>query len=501
MYLACILLIVFTLQGCGSSNKPGPSPGPSPGPKPTPPPGCSDQQIAEKCVKCKPDKTHICEACASGYGLAGNSCIANCLLPNYTKPKPPPYGIYNGIEWAEECINSTEEHFFGIGDWGGVTPGIPAPNFSPGRAACCGSACSKADYEKCDIDGHAQSLVAKVFNQQAEISKPKWVMNVGDNFYWGGIDDRHCGDFVADPSSSCKHIRFSQFFNSLYQNDALKDAPWFTVMGNHDWGGYTYKTGWDAQFYYTFCPGTGSDGYNRWRMPAPYWKQKVQFKDFSIDFFMIDSNVNDANMPPGDPNHNICQDKQHPFPQPGDACKVPNATIPNQAGCFHYLTGLWNDGLAWMKDGLEKSTADWRIVMTHFPPYYQKNTWADLMATHEIDFVIVGHVHEQKMVMPKDPQGMQVPFVITGGGGGITSEGTPDEHGQDDEYGFVDFTISRTKLHIEMFSHGGVTGKPISRRTETITPQKRTSSRKTVSEDGVASQRNTVSEDKAAYFI
>ena len=60
--------------------------------------------------------------------------------------------------------------------------------------------------------------------------------------------------------------------------------------------GYTFETGWDGQFYYTWCPSsqTPAQGFNRWRMPGFYWKQRVQFRDFSAEFFMLDGNTNDA---------------------------------------------------------------------------------------------------------------------------------------------------------------------------------------------------------------
>lgn len=65
----------------------------------------------------------------------------------------------------------------------------------------------------------------------------------------------------------------------------------------------------------------------------------------------------------------------------------------------------------------------------------------------------------------------EFPYIISGGGGGIYSEGAPTDSGEDDEYGFVDFKMSKDALEIMMVSHTGV-----ERRKETIKPRQPASS-------------------------
>jgi len=91
---------------------------------------------------------------------------------------------------------------------------------------------------------------------------------------------------------------------------------------------------------------------------------------------------------------------------------------------------------------------------------------------------VVGHTHLQHLYTlgSADPNALGKDFpttyVITGGGGGITSEGGPDMSGDDDQYGFVEFTVSRSSLNINMISHGGVSHqKWISRRTTKLSPR------------------------------
>jgi len=50
-------------------------------------------------------------------------------------------------------------------------------------------------------------------------------------------------------------------------------------------------------------------------------------------------------------------------------------------------------------------------------------------------------------------------WIISGGGGGITSEHSPLADGQDDQYGFLDMTLTKEYLQFDMISHGGVTRK------------------------------------------
>lgn len=209
-------------------------------------------------------------------------------------------------------------------------------------------------------------------------------------------------------------------------------------------------------------------------MPGFYWRQKVQFKDFSVDLFMLDGNVNDVL--PGDLNHNICQTTHTKAYFPGH-CSVPNATMRDEHDCSDMLNKLWNDGVTWLKAEVKASTAEWQIAVVHYPPTWKRSDWYDIEETTDLDLLITGHTHVQQLFMPgkfgNPMKNFSIPWVITGGGGGVTSEGTPDENGNDDEYGFVDFTISRDELRIEMLSHGGTGHEKICRKSETIHPRKK----------------------------
>lgn len=119
--------------------------------------------------------------------------------------------------------------------------------------------------------------------------------------------------------------------------------------------------------------------------------------------------------------------------------------------------------MARLEDVLRLSYADWQVVVTHFPPEWGKEDWQYLSKTYGIDLIVTGHRHCQE-VWPGDdtskPSGEEnflrpTTWIVSGGGGGITSQGLPERSGEDDMYGFMDLTISRSSIKIEAISHGG----------------------------------------------
>mmetsp|Transcript_57468 Transcript_57468/g.131312 ORF Transcript_57468/g.131312 Transcript_57468/m.131312 type:complete len:136 (+) Transcript_57468:3-410(+) len=117
--------------------------------------------------------------------------------------------------------------------------------------------------------------------------------------------------------------------------------------------------------------------------------------------------------------------------------------------------------MIWLEAELALSEADWQVVVTHFPPTgsWGEEQWASLSREHGIDLFITGHLHRQEVRAPNsagNPLGPTA-IVISGGGGGITSEGVPNPDGDDDEYGFMDMMFSKQEISIEAISHGGQT--------------------------------------------
>merc|ERR1712039_875198 len=84
-----------------------------------------------------------------------------------------------------------------------------------------------------------------------------------------------------------------------------------------------------------------------------------------------------------------------------------------------------------------------------------KYSWTGLAAKYGIDLIITGFIHQQE-VHYLDPGNFLDPtaWIVSGGGGGITSEGVPNVTGADDQYGFLDLRVSKDKIVIEAISHG-----------------------------------------------
>lgn len=186
-------------------------------------------------------------------------------------------------------------------------------------------------------------------------------------------------------------------------------------------------------------------------MPGQYWWQTIKYNGFDVDFFMLDSNFHDGKKPGQDKNHNICQGH-------GTCYGV------DQYHCSSWLHTVWDESKDMLRKGLASSQATWKIVVTHFPGSTVAGDLSEF--SHQIDLLFTGHQHDQKA---GNDHGID--WIISGGGGGVSSDGHPSYDGHDDAYGFVDFTISKTELKYEMLSWGGPHGDFIIRNSKTLTPK------------------------------
>lgn len=401
---------------------------------------------------------------------------------------------YNGKEWPTIKVSERGEgvHLFAIGDWGGMDGTLdpieerpPLIAYSWGQQA--GPSvfprsrvnkyhskvlCSHTQFVECynthgkppchpgcgyvdDVDGKAQLLVAKAFKERAALMNPALILNVGDNFYWGGIE-KTCGTPMDQMSFTAWH-QFTQIYEGVYQGEGLAGKPWLSVLGNHDWGGRQFTNGWDQQIAYTWQS-------DRWIMPAPYWMVKVQFtqQSFSADIFMIDTNFLDAKEPSKDSEHNICGRAHNP---PDADCSMADGPASVDE-CPAFFENLWNKQKPWLEDRLRSSTAEWQIVVTHFPcgeDGDHQNWYKKLHRSFGLDFLVTGHRHDQELWLPnmwwKNKMG-GLTCIVTGGGGGISSEATPDPDNTKDwygeaQYGFYDLYLTRTSLQISSINYNG----------------------------------------------
>eukprot|EP00411_Alexandrium_monilatum_P103865 CAMPEP_0175764726 /NCGR_PEP_ID=MMETSP0097-20121207/68431_1 /TAXON_ID=311494 /ORGANISM="Alexandrium monilatum, Strain CCMP3105" /LENGTH=616 /DNA_ID=CAMNT_0017074555 /DNA_START=1 /DNA_END=1851 /DNA_ORIENTATION=+ len=382
----------------------------------------------------------------------GARASGNCT-PRFIPPKEAPLDAtrYNGLGLRACFTASGPHHVFVIADWGGEgDPPRPVDRRSPqfpgaGRTFVAG------------VDDRAQLRVAEQMRRRAKISNPDYILNAGDNFYWGGIKTK-CG---ARPYTAVNTHQWGPVFEHVYHGPGLDGKQWLGILGNHDYGGYTFAMGWDQVIGYTWGgppPCTG-----RWMTPAQYWSANVKYPGFTVDYYFMDTNVYNAFDPKGDPDHNICSSAHTPT---GAACGEEGPSSAED--CPLWFRRLWRDQTLWVHRLLSNSTADWQVIVTHFPPTFGRVGWERLVAQHGVDLIISGHVHQIELHHMEAGNFLRpTAWLVAGGGGGITSEGVPSLTGADDQYGFFDLTLSKEEISVAAISHGGQV-----RRTTKVVPRK-----------------------------
>jgi len=388
-------------------------------------------------------------------------------LPRFVTPNKAQWATeHNGVHIPDACFPGYgPHHVFIIGDWGGhvgKSGGIEAAKHMAHRK-------ERGQGFVYPIDVDPQLRVKNQMANRAAWAKPDYVLNVGDNFYWGGIED-YCGSKdITKPYSNGgtgvpKVNQFRKFYEEVYSGPGLDGKQWLGVLGNHDYGGWMFTHAWDQMIGYTWS----TESWGRWFIPAQYYRSTVWYHDFSVDYYFLDTNVWDA-LDPNDPDpHNICGIAHN-----GGQATCPNG-LSNVWACPGFFKYMWQKQKDWLEEVVPLSTADWRIVVTHFPPYFGMDDWKYMAKQHEFDLIVTGHRHSQftrtvgdksQLIWPDwgkdawkagytdflDP----ISWVVSGGGGGVTSEHAPDPAGNDDQYGFMDLTLSKEKIIVESISHSG----------------------------------------------
>lgn len=406
--------------------------------------------------------------------------------------KPPAKPLdYKGMAWPTMTFKGNQEmHIFAIGDWGGMDGTLnPIEDRSPLVVYSWGNQkgpsafprtrwnkyhtvelCNHTEFIDCynsrgaqcretcgfvvGVDDQPQIMVASAMRARAALAEPQYILNVGDNFYWGGIE-KTCGT-PMDQLSFIAYHQFDQVFEGVYNGQGLADKPWLSVLGNHDWGGRQFNNGWDQQIAYTWVS-------NRWIMPAPYYMVHVDYPDkgFSVDIYMIDSNIHDAKHPLLDPEHNLCGSAHNPI---GADCSSANGPASVET-CPGFFAELWWEQQMWLEEKLSGSRATWQIMVTHFPCGEDgagQQWYRMLRMKFGLDLLVTGHRHDQELWLPTDGRNYMggLTCIVTGGGGGISSEATPNPNNTQDwygegQYGFYDISISATNMVIMSINWDG----------------------------------------------
>jgi acid phosphatase len=255
--------------------------------------------------------------------------------------------------------------------------------------------------------GRRQGDVAAAMGRAAAEVDSRFVLSAGDNFYPGGVqsvDDDH----------------WKESFEDVYTAAALQ-TPWFAALGNHDYRGHP-----GAQIAY------GRTN-RRWNMPdRRYVVSGAPFGAPQLDIFVLD-------------------------------------TTPQVGGEGEALVRLTRGRvslpdpraeIAWLKDALARSTADWKLVVGHHPIRSgghhggSEELQAEvepLLVAHGVQAYICGHDHAMQHIRAGG-----VNHICTGAGAsaGYTFdvEGTLFRRSQP---GFAVFTLAADSLTLAFRDYTG----------------------------------------------
>ncbi|XP_071478561.1 tartrate-resistant acid phosphatase type 5-like [Diadema antillarum] len=157
--------------------------------------------------------------------------LSACFALAHALPAASKNAVYYG---KENALN-----YLVLADWGGQ-PGAPY-------------------YTECEYN------VAKQMGVIATNYDSKFVLALGDNFYYDGVKS------VDDP-------RFNETFENVFTADSLQ-VPWYVVAGNHDYHGSV-----QAQIEY-------SNVSERWQFPDFYFAERFQIPNTTdtVAFILIDT--------------------------------------------------------------------------------------------------------------------------------------------------------------------------------------------------------------------
>jgi len=480
---AALCLGAVVLSGCSSKGA-GPSPGPSPGPAPV---GTKCAEVFSACASVPnedcyvgagddaskfPDCNEALLAVLSDFttkkstqdfegmneyivgGLAGQglfkeTCLTGLRYMHTSKtqvcPMPQPPALHD-IEVPDDSFT-----LFALGDWG------PTGNNHgcPWQAQGCPEQCRMTMFDNVariadsctklfDTNNNAQQNVADQMALLAQKTPPAAVINVGDNFYFGGLStpwNRASGVSTDITMDYTLNASFTEVYLKNKNDKAGKlRVPWLGMLGNHDYGGAGCFADWQVQLEFTEMDPTGS-----WTMPWQYYQQRIRAKGYTVDIFVNEINHDDCCTTD---EHGVCHQKLC------GSSDYPTGHKADPAICMDRFGATRDRNLEWLEQALNRSKAagvEWQIVAGHFSDGQNLLQVKELMQKYGAHLYVGGHTHKQTLLRASDPGAQGVPSVVTGAGGGIEFEG------ENDYYGFVAIDVSKDKLTVKMLSDKGET--------------------------------------------
>ncbi|XP_037546455.1 tartrate-resistant acid phosphatase type 5a [Nematolebias whitei] len=289
--------------------------------------------------------------------------------------------------------NRTSIRFLAVGDWGG----LPYPPYVTA----------------------VQKTTAREMSKVAEHMGADFILALGDNFYFRGVD-------------SVDSQRFQETFESVYTTKPLQ-VPWYVLAGNHDHAGNV-----KAQIEYTLKS-------DRWRFPSYYYELNFRIPNtgktltiIMLDTVMLCGNSND-----------FADEKPR---GPLDAWQATRQ-------------------LLWLQERLARSKADFLLVAGHYPVWSVSEhgptecllqSVHPLLIKHNVTAYFCGHDHNLQYLEESG-----VGYVVSGAGNFLDPDIRHWNHvpkgslkfftGQASTLGgFVHAEVSKNKLVLTFFQAKGV---------------------------------------------
>ncbi|CAK0855017.1 unnamed protein product, partial [Prorocentrum cordatum] len=347
----------------------------------------------------------------------------------------------NGVRLPDVCINSTgEHHVFVIGDWGGHwIRGVdgkrylqPADNRKDGI------------HSRVYVEGLDDSAQHKVRDQMLKAAAEvdlEYVLNVGDNFYWSGVD------------VECGQTRGASNFSTQW-DDIFEEACMLVLAStaSSGWACSEIMTGAATSSIRAGTRPSCTRGRSPPRVASADGSRRrctgaaactIRTSPWTILFHGFQHFRRTGNETWQNVDHNICGYAHNPVDAKCAAEGGPESLLT----CPTWFQELWGEQKEWLKWGLTESTTDWQVVVTHFPPVYGEEFWQRTMSTdHGIDLIVSGHLHRQEVHYDGSENFLgRTAWLVSGGGGGVTSDFVPNMDG-DDQYGFMHLTLSRETI-------------------------------------------------------
>lgn len=211
---------------------------------------------------------------------------------------------------------------------------------------------------------YTQKKIAQVLGKYAATKEVKFIIGLGDNFYYEGVKN------VDDH-------RFTSTFEHVYTAAPLQRATWYMIAGNHD-----HASNVSAQIAYTKRS-------KRWYFPHFYYTKVFQIPGShrTVQLVMIDTTL-------------LCCRHQKK-----------SSLLPEE-----------DKQLQWIKDTLRDSSADYLIVGGHHPvlsagihgstPYLISNL-KPLMEEYDVTAYLSGHDHNLQHIKEEHSD---LHYFITGNG-------------------------------------------------------------------------------------